>query len=210
MVRALLGDHPNVQFHYYARASEPATCDALSVQACLAPLDASAAGPVARRPRHEWHRTHSTGWRAFGQNPFAALSSAGLPAGPEDGPSGSGRWIRWGATESRGRVDILRQTVHRGGKTVTVITTSSASGCRKRSNWPRPCRKPAEPAARSRRGGSRSRATNELKSPASGRSRFRPVFEEVGRCRKAPSRMLASMRAAVRGWRLPRMTTNDA
>ena len=52
-------------------------------------------------------------------NPFAELSSAGLPPAPA---------VRPGADESpappknRGRVDILRQTAHRGGKTVTVVT----------------------------------------------------------------------------------------
>ena len=55
----------------------------------------------------------------FGQNPFAALSSAGLPAASDGQPVGPGR----GSAATRrncGRVDILRQTAHRGGKTVTV------------------------------------------------------------------------------------------
>ena len=57
---------------------------------------------------------------AFGQNPFASLSSDGLPAGPREQPAG-----RAGSApprKSRGRVDILRQKAGRGGKTVTVVT----------------------------------------------------------------------------------------
>jgi len=50
----------------------------------------------------------------FGQNPFAALSSEGLPPGPEVS-------VARPARKSRGRVDIIRQKAGRGGKTVTVI-----------------------------------------------------------------------------------------
>ena len=52
----------------------------------------------------------------FGQNPFGNLSSAGLPPGPEESAPPIA------PKKSRGRVDILRQTAHRGGKTVTVVT----------------------------------------------------------------------------------------
>lgn len=67
-------------------------------------------------------RIPTDGGPSFGHNPFAALSSEGLPAAPETPPvepsvPTGGR----GAKKSRGRVDILRQTAHRGGKTVTVI-----------------------------------------------------------------------------------------
>ena len=54
--------------------------------------------------------------QSFGNNPFANLSSAGLPEGeliPERPQK---------APKSRGRVDIIRQTAGRGGKTVTVVT----------------------------------------------------------------------------------------
>lgn len=56
----------------------------------------------------------------FTQSPFAALDPAGLPSGPTETaePSASDRPAR----KSRGRVDIVRQTKGRGGKTVTVIT----------------------------------------------------------------------------------------
>ena len=52
----------------------------------------------------------------FGNNPFAHLSSAGLPPGPSvpEQPEPP--------RKSRGRVDIIRNTAGRGGKTVTVVT----------------------------------------------------------------------------------------
>jgi len=58
---------------------------------------------------------------AFGQNPFAALSGDELPAGPADDSAGAGRKSA-APRKNRGRVDIVRQTAHRGGKTVTVVT----------------------------------------------------------------------------------------
>jgi translation initiation factor 1 len=50
-------------------------------------------------------------------NPFAGLDSAGLPEGklPEVAPGKPAK------RKSRGRVDIVRQTAGRGGKTVTVV-----------------------------------------------------------------------------------------
>ena len=65
------------------------------------------------------------GGQGLGQNPFAALNAGGLPsakvaarpdrdmapAKPEAQPA-----------RNRGRVDILRETGNRGGKTVTVVT----------------------------------------------------------------------------------------
>jgi translation initiation factor 1 len=58
----------------------------------------------------------------FEQNPFAALSSEGLPPAPPG--------IAEGKTprKSRGRVDIIRQTAGRGGKTVTVVTNFMGIG----------------------------------------------------------------------------------
>ncbi len=56
--------------------------------------------------------------QSFVQNPFAGLSSEGLPPAPEDRPATESSPPR----KNRGRVDILRQTAHRGGKTVTVVT----------------------------------------------------------------------------------------
>lgn len=51
-------------------------------------------------------------------NPFAALSSSGLPAGPETPPP----QIEGVAKPSKyGRVVLRREKAHRGGKTVIVI-----------------------------------------------------------------------------------------
>lgn len=52
----------------------------------------------------------------FANNPFAKLSSDGLPPGPADKPTPEP------PRKSRGRVDIIRNKAGRGGKTVTVVT----------------------------------------------------------------------------------------
>jgi translation initiation factor 1 len=49
-------------------------------------------------------------------NPFEGLSSRGLAPGAQGLPNAAA------APKDRGRVDIIRQTAHRGGKTVTVAT----------------------------------------------------------------------------------------
>jgi translation initiation factor 1 len=59
------------------------------------------------------------GGQPFGQQPFAALSGAGLPPAPLE-PAGKPRLEP--SRKHRGRVDIVRQKAHRGGKTVTVVT----------------------------------------------------------------------------------------
>ena len=55
-------------------------------------------------------------------SPFAALKNLQLPpASPRDkteGPAMTSTRL----AKNRGRVDIIRQTAHRGGKTVTVVT----------------------------------------------------------------------------------------
>ena len=58
-------------------------------------------------------------------NPFAALSSAGLPPAPEPAPADAAPRPDGDAKpprKNRGRVDIIRQKAGRGGKTVTVVT----------------------------------------------------------------------------------------
>ena len=63
------------------------------------------------------------GGQSLGQNPFAALSGAGLPANtvnrapdtPKPGPAPAPQ------PKNRGRVDVRRETGGRGGKTVTVV-----------------------------------------------------------------------------------------
>ena len=59
------------------------------------------------------------GGQALGQNPFDALSNAGLP--PASSPVvGKTQLPQIAPAKNRGRVDILRETAGRGGKTVTV------------------------------------------------------------------------------------------
>jgi translation initiation factor 1 len=54
--------------------------------------------------------------KGFASNPFASLSSEGLPPGPPDAPPGTKSEVK----KNRGRVDIVREKSGRGGKTVTV------------------------------------------------------------------------------------------
>ena len=62
------------------------------------------------------------GGPSFGHNPFAALSSEGLPPAPENPPADSAPpSAAKPAKKNRGRVDILRVKAGRGGKTVTVV-----------------------------------------------------------------------------------------
>jgi translation initiation factor 1 len=58
--------------------------------------------------------------QSFGHNPFDALSSKGLPAGTDPAAAEPGLAAK-PARKNRGRVDIIRQTAGRGGKTVTVV-----------------------------------------------------------------------------------------
>src|SRR3954468_16409041 len=60
------------------------------------------------------------GGQSLGQNPFAALSSTGLPTGGNVIPM-SEKPSAIHDQKSRGRVDIRRETGGRGGKTVTIV-----------------------------------------------------------------------------------------
>ena len=67
------------------------------------------------------------GGGGLGQNPFAALSGAGLPVGKPVGvpaePANMGAATpATNQPKNRGRVDIKRTTAGRGGKTVTVVS----------------------------------------------------------------------------------------
>lgn len=66
-------------------------------------------------------RIPTDGHQPLTQNPFAALSDANLPPGPETVAPPQSTSIRK-QPKNRGRVDIIRQTAHRNGKTVTVVT----------------------------------------------------------------------------------------
>jgi translation initiation factor 1 len=73
---------------------------------------------------HQMNRNHATGeGNAPRLDPFGALAGLGdLPAGPEESvrvnPVKTSQ--RGQKNTNRGRVDIVRQTAHRGGKGVTV------------------------------------------------------------------------------------------
>lgn len=80
-------------------------------------------------------RIPTDGGQSLTQNPFAALSSASLPAAPEHLPEANpGDGLKTPARraaapgKNRGRVDIIRQTAGRGGKTVTVVKNFTGIG----------------------------------------------------------------------------------
>lgn len=58
----------------------------------------------------------------LGQNPFGALGGLSLPAGKPAvaAPAGAGGNEAKAPQKNRGRVEVLRMTAGRGGKTVTV------------------------------------------------------------------------------------------
>ena len=61
-------------------------------------------------------------------SPFAVLKKLDLPAtSAVEAKAGRNEGVSPATTKNRGRVDILRQTAHRGGKTVTVVTNFTGS-----------------------------------------------------------------------------------
>lgn len=62
------------------------------------------------------------GGGSLGQNPFGALSSAGLPVAPKVVLEAATAKAPAKLEKNRGRVDIRRETGNRGGKTVTVVS----------------------------------------------------------------------------------------
>jgi len=64
-------------------------------------------------------RISTEGGQSLGQSAFGGLNLGGLPAGPAKPAAASA--TPEPAKKNRGRVDILRNTAGRGGKTVTVI-----------------------------------------------------------------------------------------
>ena len=71
------------------------------------------------------NRIPTNGGQPLTQSPFDKLESVGLPPGPPSEAAstaaGAVTSSRKVANKNRGRVDITRQTAHRGGKTVTVV-----------------------------------------------------------------------------------------
>jgi len=72
-------------------------------------------------------RIPTDGGQSLVQNPFDALSSDGLPPGPENSPADPAPQSK-PARKNRGRVDILRVKAGRGGKTVTVVKNFTGIG----------------------------------------------------------------------------------
>lgn len=69
------------------------------------------------------NKISTDGGQGLGQNPFGALSGAGLPAAsPQPVASKLAPATPAAPTKNRGRVDIKRTTAGRGGKTVTLVT----------------------------------------------------------------------------------------
>lgn len=67
-------------------------------------------------------RIPTDGGENFGHNPFAALSSTGLPeVSTNPVPASTPQPAAKAPKKHRGRVDILRVKAGRGGKTVTVV-----------------------------------------------------------------------------------------
>lgn len=62
------------------------------------------------------------GGNALGQNPFGALSGAGLPVAPKSVLEQAAKTLTAKPEKNRGRVDVRRETGNRGGKTVTVVS----------------------------------------------------------------------------------------
>ena len=65
-------------------------------------------------------RIPTDGGQGFIHNPFDKLSSEGLPTAAE-GPAEAPTESKPKKQKNRGRVDIIRHTAGRGGKTVTVV-----------------------------------------------------------------------------------------
>ena len=61
-------------------------------------------------------------------SPFAALKNLELPPTPPRDKTEGPATASTGQAKNRGRVDIVRQTAHRGGKTVTVVTGFTGIG----------------------------------------------------------------------------------
>ncbi len=65
-------------------------------------------------------------------SPFAALKNVELPSAPDARQAADGLALTdakpAAPKKNRGRVDIIRQTAHRGGKTVTVVTGFTGIG----------------------------------------------------------------------------------
>ena len=62
------------------------------------------------------------------KSPFAALKNLELPPAQPRDKADQSTPVSPSHAKNRGRVDIIRQTAHRGGKTVTVVTGFTGIG----------------------------------------------------------------------------------
>lgn len=67
-------------------------------------------------------RVETGGGDPLTHNPFGGLDNLNLPDGPAEPIAVPQVSPKPEKKKNRGRVDIIRQTAHRGGKTVTVVT----------------------------------------------------------------------------------------
>ncbi len=67
-------------------------------------------------------RIETGGGESLTHNPFGSLDNLKLPEGPAVVTPKPSESKRAQSNKNRGRVDIIRQTAHRGGKTVTVVS----------------------------------------------------------------------------------------
>lgn len=74
------------------------------------------------------NKISTDGGMNLGQNPFGNLSAAGLPQ--SNPPAGGDKLPPKNETfqKNRGRVDVLRATAGRGGKTVTIVRNFTGIG----------------------------------------------------------------------------------
>lgn len=87
-------------------------------------------------------RIPTTGEPIVWKSPFAALAGAGLPPAPDVRHSDDrGDAVSPVKGKNRGRVDIIRQRAHRGGKTVTVVTGFTGIGQAEKENLAREMQK---------------------------------------------------------------------
>jgi len=101
---------------------------------------------------NEKKRIPTSGEPIVWTSPFAALKHVELPSAPntQQGADSSSLTDAKPATptKNRGRVDIVRQTAHRGGKTVTVVSGFLGIGQAEKDRLARKCNRPAGPEAR--------------------------------------------------------------
>ena len=76
----------------------------------------------------EKKRIPAEGEPVLWKSPFAALKDVQLPPGAQRNLKAQPAGESPGREKNRGRVDIIRQTAHRGGKTVTVVTGFTGIG----------------------------------------------------------------------------------